>query len=570
MDGINIIEYLDNKLLEYRIRNNEIILANCPYCEIGNKKSFSHFYINQEKEVFYCQKCGAGGNYYKLLMDMGDISLITKAKERKYQRPKENCIFTASFKTEKYYKCYEKERFIDHEILNKYKVGVTTADGYLIIVYQYYDENNILFNRKYRDFSKEKMWTEKNAEHNFYGLQFIDFKKSHLLVCAGEDDCHSLVQLGFDNVVSIPYGDRNFSEQMSKITDKFQDIFILFDNDLSGQEGAKKFAEKAGLMKCQNIILPYKDARECLKYGLNHDDIMKFIGKAEYFKHDEIMKAIDYKEEFMKFINDEGRFIGKSIRIKSFNYIVGGLRPAELTILTGHTGRGKSTYAYNVTKWAEEVGFHCMILSFEGSLSPVIQKLIEIYSEEAIRVFCPIEHKTKSMQSKEWISKWFDKIDSKNIYFLNKKYIKEGYYDVNQLINVIECANKFFDINFFVIDHLHYFLKLSSERNPVQKIDESIRRIKQLTIKLDIHILLIVHPHMTDDNKKGETQKLGLNCVKGASSISQEADNFWVVCRKGEDNENFSRIEIKKNRSLGKLGFMDFKVLDNMNTFIEV
>jgi len=569
-NGIDLIEYLDSIGIPYKEHGDELIFQYCPYCEDSTKKGYDHFYFNQKKIVFKCQKCNAGGNLYKFMADRGDLSLITKARERKFIKPQENSMLTVSFKVENFYRWYQKERDIKFELLKKYKVGITTREGFIVIVYQYYDEHNVLFNRKYRDPEKEKIWTEKAAEHGFYGLQFIDFKKPHLLVCAGEDDCHALVQLGFDNVVSVPYGDSNYSQSMQKIADRFSQIFLLFDNDPSGQEGARKFATKAGITKCQNIMLPYKDARECLQNGLVYQDIMKVFNNAQYFAHDEIMKAGDFKEEFMKYINNEGRFIGKSLRIKSFNYIVGGLRNAELSILTGHTGRGKSTFAYNMIRWASEVGSKCMLLSFEGSLPPVVEKLIEVYSEEQIRRFCPIENRQKNMQSTKWVSDWYDKIDVRDIYFLNKKYVREGYYDIDRLGMVIDAAVKFFDVNFFVIDHLHYFLKLVNERNPVQKIDESIRRLKQWTIQHDIHILLIVHPHMTDDNKKGDSVKLGLNCVKGASSISQESDNFFIAYRREDDGKNYSKIEVKKNRSLGKLGAMEFRVLDNMNTFIEV
>ena len=52
------------------------------------------------------------------------------------------------------------------------------------------------------------------------------------------------------------------------------------------------------------------------------------------------------------------------------------------------------------------------------------------------------------------------------------------------MVNVIEYAVKFYDVKFFLIDHLHYFLQLSGEKNPVQVIDESVRKIKQLTERL--------------------------------------------------------------------------------------
>jgi len=133
---------------------------------------------------------------------------------------------------------------------------------------------------------------------------------------------------------------------------------------------------------------------------------------------------------------------------------------------------------------------------------------------------------------------------------------------------VIEYAVKFHDVNVICIDHLHYFLRISDAKNPTLKIDETVRQIKQWTEKYNIHIVLIVHPHMTQDDKKGNSQKLGLNCVKGAASISQESDNFWVIYRKGDDLEgNFARLEVLKNRSMGKLGTIDFEVLDNLNTY---
>ena len=563
-DTVDLIQYLDSTGIPYKVRGTEISLQHCPYCEDG-KGDYSHFYFNQQKQTFYCHKCGIKGNLYRFMLDRCDIAPITKAREISFVKPKDNKTFTSD--TTRFYEWFLKERGIKPEILERYKVGFTKENGNTRIVYQYFDQKGILFNRKYRTMDK-KFITEKGAESNFYGLQFIDHTKPHLLVCEGEDDLHALIQFGFDNVVSVPYGAGNYSPSMDKTISQFEQIYLLFDNDPKGQDGARNFAEKAGLPKCQNVILPFKDARECLLHGLTQDDIVKEISIAEYFKHDEIIKANDLREEFMAFISSEEKLTGRAIKIPWFNKIIGGIRLSEMTILTGHTGSGKSTFAYNLTRWAENVGFRCMIMSFENRLVSVITKLIEVYTGSCVRYFDEIERKYVLTQNKAWIEQEYDKLNEREIYFLNKsKHVKDGYYDIDRMGKVIEYAVKFHDVNFFVVDHLHYFLKISDAKNPVLKIDDTVRQIKQWTEKYNIHILLLVHPHMTQDDKKGKVQKLGLNCVKGASSISQESDNFWVISRKEENDLNLARLEVLKNRAIGKTGFIEFSVKENLNTF---
>ena len=565
MDGIDLVQYIESTGIPHKAHGAEIALHHCPYCEQG-KGDYSHFYFNQEKQTFFCHKCGIKGNLYRFMLDRGDIAPITKAREISFSRPKENKSFTSD--TTKFYEWYKKDRGIDPAVLKKYRVGFSKENGTTRIIYQYFDQKDILFNRKYRTMDK-KFSTEKDAESNFYGLQFVDSSKPYLLVCEGEDDCHTLAQMGFDNVVSVPYGAGNYSPSMDKMAQQFHEIFLLFDNDPKGQEGARNFAEKAGISKCQNVILPFKDSRDCMLNGLTQNDIAREIGRAEFFKHEEIVKANDLKEDFMAYIGSEEKLTGRPIKIPWFNKIVGGIRLSEMTILTGHTGSGKSTFAYNLVRWAEEVGFKCMVMSFENRLVSVILKLIDVYTGTQIRYYDEFEKKYILTKNKSWIEQEYDKLNSKDIYFLNKsKHVKDGYYDLDRMGHVIEYAVKFHDVNFFVVDHLHYFLKISDAKNPVLKIDDTIRQIKQWTEKYNIHILLLVHPHMTQDDKKGNVQKLGLNCVKGSSSISQESDNFWVISRKEDrDNGNLARLEVLKNRTIGKTGFIEFSVKENLNTY---
>ena len=204
MQSVDIRDYIRQKGFIFKTHGDEIVLQYCPYCEYQDEGNYSHFYFNTAKETFYCHHCGQKGNIFRFMIDQGD-SPVTKTKQIKYVRPKENPSITSN--TDEFYAWYEKERSICQYILKKYNVGFRKEKGSYCYIYQYYNEKGELFNRKYyipatKD-KKRNLWTEKDAEHGFYGLQFVDFSKKYLHICEGEDDCHALVQLGFDNVVSV-------------------------------------------------------------------------------------------------------------------------------------------------------------------------------------------------------------------------------------------------------------------------------------------------------------------------------------------------------------------------------
>lgn len=571
MRDIDLVQYLNSKGLAFKEKGDELALKYCWYCENEDEGDFSHFYFEKTKSVFFCHKCGARGNLFRFMADRGDFPPIMKAKARAFKRPLEQPSILAD--TKEFYEEYFDKRGIHPSVLTTYKVGCLHKSDGDYIVYQYYNNKGLLINRKYRHFSdKSKMWTEKDAEPGYYGAQFLNMDVKSLFVCEGEDDCHALVQMGLDNVVSVPLGATNYSPSMHETNELFETIYLLFDNDPTGQAGAKQFAEKAGLAKCKNVLLPFKDARECLLEKMDFESLEKELGKAKPYTSDEIVKANELKDLIISKLTHPEDFVGTPIEISAFNRIMGGIRLEEMDIVTGHTGRGKSTFVYNEAWWALRAGFKCLIMSFELPLDKVINKFIMIESGEILYVFDEKANKYIPVKTTEWTEEKLDILSELPLYFLNTKISgRKGYFDIHRMQSLIEYAIRFYGVNFIVIDHLHYFLKLSDSPNPVNVIDEAVRQIKQWTIQYGIHIVLVAHPHKTAD-KDGKLVELGLNSAKGASSIAQEADNFFIVSRPVEkDGETrlTAQVRIEKNRALGKTGKIVFDVAENLNKYIE-
>lgn len=551
----NLLEYLLNCGFQTRIKGQEIWMDHCPYCESPGKTS-DHFSFNQDKNVFHCVKCGESGTLYKFKLDRGDVNPFYNVKS--YKKPPDKQLSAP----DKFYEWYKRNRGIKKEILVKYKVMLENK----CIVYQYFENDGTLFNRKYKEISTGKVWQEKDAKHNFYGLHVNgNPDKKFCIIVEGEDDVHAMVQMGWENVYGLPSGAGSYTPEMDKFLNGYGLIYVALDCDQTGQKEAKRFAEKAGLHKCKNVIMPFKDARDCL---LNGVDIKKYIDQAKYFQHDTIRTIESAKPEYMDYIQNQQRLLGTMMPSEGINRVVGGIRAGETTLLLGHTGIGKTTFALNLMLWCQESELPVLLFPFEDKIVNVIRKLIEIITDEPTFSYSEIEQKNLLNNKPEWYEDQIDSLAKRKLYIFDKdKHHNMGYFDPQKIIETMRYAVKFYNIKVFCIDHLHYFLKLGNTRNPVYVIDETMRMFTTIAQELDVHILILVHAIKTQDKATGESRKLGINSAKGSGSIAQEAFNFWIIDR--DENNHGSIVEIRKNRTYGKTGTILYKVSENLNTYIE-
>ncbi len=563
--------------IDYRLNGSEAKLHHCPLCETSHnfRKPYGIFSINIDKGVFNCfhkKTCGEMGTLYSLMVKTGTIDPIRSIAKKTYKKPSPMPEILSE--TDKFYKWYEETRFIKKEILKKYGVGLYVKDNRKHIVYEYKELDSegkeSTFNRKFKGCTdKSVMWTEKGAKQGYYGLQHVDFKSdTNIYVCEGEDDAHALSQYGFPNVVSIPFGANNYSIEMEQINNKAQCIILFFDCDEAGQKGALSFAKKAGLGKCHNVILPFNDVRDCLKNGVESHVICKAMAEAKQFKNEEVSKASDYEEEAIDYVYGDHN-LGTMTGEKCFDKITRGIRMSELSILTGHSGHGKTTFAYNLTAWLISRGVPCLCMSFENKIVAIIKKMVAIMSQAVVSEFDDEKGKTTNIMPLETYKSNISTLNNLPLYFLNKDKESGGYYDIDKMETIIEYAVKYMNIKFFLIDHLHYFLNLSNSRNPTQLLDESVRRIKQWSERFGCHICLIVHP--AKPSGKSDS-KLSMYSGKGSSSIVQESDNFWIVYRVQKDDGSFySLFEEHKNREYGVRSESScmYEVMENKNSYVK-
>ena len=552
--------------IEFRTKGDEANLKFCPFCEGQDDGDFTHMSVNIIDGVYHCVKCDAAGTYKQLKNELGVGDNRNIFRSRQYIRPPQ---VDYSPKAETFYSEYASLRGIDEAVLRRFHVGETARDGKRIVIYSFINEKGVLVNRKYRSLTDKKtMWVERGAELIYYGQQLLKPQNIYgwLMVCEGEDDCHALYQMGFENVVSVPQGCKSYTPAMHKVNAKYDQIFLFYDADEKGQAGAEKFAEMAGMHKCYNVLLPKKDARDCLLAGIGKKEIEDLMAMAKRFEHDEIKKAEAFSDSLIAHYMNPNSSLGRQTGNRRFDKLLGGIRRGELTSCTGHTGTGKSTFALNLTVWLAKNNGHCLVISLENKMRQTIQKMVTINSKDSLFG----ENSNGFLvptKTPEWIRHEIKELSYMPIWFFDSEADKKGYFDIEKMETVIDYAVKFHSVEFVVLDHLEYFLKASGERK-VDLINETMRRLKNITRKLNVHICLLAHPSKTQD-KNGELAELGINGFKGASSIQQESDNIFILQKTAEGNKYQGRLKIEKNREMGKTGDVIFDVGTNMNSYTE-
>ena len=247
-----------------------------------------------------------------------------------------------------------------------------------------------------------------------------------------------------------------------------------------------------------------------------HDDLSKKLFDLQAgISTDTILKRpSDFREEILNPKGSTAMLTG----LQEFDRLIGGLRPNELTVVTGETSSGKTTFATAFLPYVlSQRGHPILIASFETKPGSIQRKTVQM------RMGYPFQDLSRSEREQG-----LDFIEGLPLYFIDAY----GQMGLKELKGSIFRARKKFGIELVVLDHLHFFLKYSGDQER-QAIDQALRDIKSWAMDLGIHILLIVHPtKLTYDNKV-----VHLNDLKGSSGLKQLPDNVLSIWRSRDGND---------------------------------
>src|SRR3990167_2250336 len=166
-----------------------------------------------------------------------------------------------------------------------------------------------------------------------------------------------------------------------------------------------------------------------------------------------------------------------------------GFEGGELTIVTGATKMGKTTFCQTITKNIADDGVRSLWFSYE---MPVRQFLAK-FGDNLPIFYLPQELKGR-------IIPWVES----RIWEAKLKY----------------------DIKAVFIDHLHFLVDLAKLRNPSLEIGAIVRGIKRIAMAHNIVIFLIAHL-----TKVKFDQEPTIDTVRDSSFIIQDSDSVLMIYR---------------------------------------
>jgi twinkle protein len=557
-----------------RRERDEIILRVCPLCKREPKsRTDRNFYINADTSVWHTYCCNQKGNLIVLKKMLGELDM-SKPSWSGYGTS-EAQRFTAKLKAargstwdkaklppigqaDRFHKrlmsgevpkaleyLHEVRKFNDATI-GIFKIGVAkrghckTCNGVATLepdgtcpqckgpIERPYEMISIPFfvggqlvNFKFRSIGEKRFERVADAPTTLFNTDCLGGEFRRVVICEAELDAMSMYQLGYHTVVAVAGATKNFDDDWVEALALFDEVLLAYDSDPAGEEGAGKAAAQLGRYRCRRVQFPLKDANECLQAGLPEEEIRACVEAAASYQVNQVKPFSEFADEVRAMKHSGPKLYGKQTRWREVNRILGGFRDGELTVVTGDTASGKTTWttclAWDMARGDIANGRDpsgVLIASFEVPIKDVARKLVCMELGKGFR----------DMSDPE-LDQGLATMGSMKLFFLDQY----GDIPLNDLRDAIEYGVRRYGLWMVVLDHLHFFIQCKPEEERFA-IDHTLRQLKLWALKLGIHLVLVVHPsklRVID----GREAKVELNDLKGSSEIKKTADSVIRIWR---------------------------------------
>ncbi|XP_040577676.1 twinkle mtDNA helicase [Lepeophtheirus salmonis] len=408
----------------------------------------------------------------------------------------------------------------------------------------------IFINPSSMSVEEENLFDSKNLEEErdenrllpfFHGFERMKDNTQEIVLVSSVLDSVALISQFKDIVpIALAEGTRSLPPEHLPFFEHLQKVKIWFPNEEvrfwdQGLLFAKKFGETRTEIMSKELMQPYKYLSKP-KGDAHFKDNFKnrmLPCKHEYVTTFEVLRE-DVKLEFMNFEKCQGT---KWKRFPALNETLKGFRRGELTVFSGRTGSGKTTFISEFSLDLCMRGINTLWGSFEVKNVRLAKMQLKQYSlvnfEENIDEF----------------DKWADDFQKLPMYYLTF----HGSNDIRLILDAMLHSVYVYDIGHVIIDNVQFMMGTSSLSRGLDRLNHQdliIEQFRKFATVHNVHVTLVIHP------RKDENDILTANSVFGGAKATQEADN--VIFLQTETSEVNSKqkkyLEIVKNRFSGDLG----------------
>ena len=327
--------------------------------------------------------------------------------------------------------------------------------------------------------------------------------------------------------------------------EQFDRIILWFPDTYRDQENLQSFARKLDLRRCwkvtcsqspQILLLNNSNNNNTNADDSKNDDLINSaIANCQHMSHDRIITFKDMRTELYHDLMNSKMNAGVPFtRFPALNEYLKGHRRGELTVFTGPTGSGKTTFLSELSLDLCLQGVKTLWGSFEIKNVRLLNTLMHQYAGFAVE-----KHMNKFV-------KWSEKFESLPLYFMSYY----GAQDLREVLKTIEYSVYAHDIEHVIIDNLQFMTSTlhasSATDDRFLVMDRAIAAFRRCASDLNIHITVVVHPRKENDGGALQTAS-----IYGSAKASQEADNVLILQRSDQ-----LQMQITKNRFSGTVGVL--------------
>jgi len=559
--------------ISFKESSEHVNIRECPFCHPikGKLDNMYKLSVSKQTGAFNCFRCNTRGNWWKLRRKLhGDnspsaasscIESVETVATNRFASVEKPVTLTRE-ELESYRHQYVKSyglrtymrdiRGINDDVAEKYSVGggrfKFMENGrwveQLCFTFPMTTDKGVVVRSKVRALeNKAHMQLHpRGGKWGLFGLHTVPDSAKEIILTEGEFDAMAAYQATGIPAVSLPNGASSLPVDILPMLERFDRIYLWMDDDNAGREGAATFTRKLGAKRCAVVktrggedVGP-KDANDALREGL---DLKQLLEKAGPPTNYSIVRFSDLLEDIYEEVKNPKRISGTQwSSLEGMNEILKGHRRGEFTVVSGHTGVGKTTLVGQYSLDLCMKGVRTLWGSFEINNVRMAKMLLGQYHYMKTGKYL----RGKDLTSLDEFREVTEGFSSLPLYFM-RFY---GSCPTAKVIETMEFANYVLDATHFVLDNLQFML--SGQARGASKFDlqdEAIIEFRKFATSNNSHITLVMHPR-----KENDEELLQTSSISGSAKATQEADNIILLQR----GDRYPFLEVRKNRFDGGVG----------------
>lgn len=527
----------------------------CPECSPNRrKKNDKCFSYNAVKEVGYCSHCEA--SFVK----------HTPFEKKDYIKP--------VFEFQNYTKLSDKlvkwfdSRGISQKTLIQMKISEKkewlpqTEKEVNCIVFPFFKDGE-LFNLKYRD-GKKNFKLSSGSELIWYNYDAL--KNKEVIIVEGEIDALSLIQSGFDNVISVPngasIGRMDYFDSSFEDMNKVKTFIIATDNDIKGVDLKNDLIRRLGIEKCKTVNLrQFKDINEVL-VSEGVESVQKTIKESKNIKLSDVYEVKDFQNEIDSYF-EHGLPQGLRIEIDALDDKI-RWQTGRFGVVTGAPSSGKSEFIdFVYSKLNVLHGWKLGYYSPESMPLPLhYSRIYEKFVGKKYQkgIITEVEKETG------------DEFINDNVYWV----APDKDFTTDEILARFEYLVKAKGCKAFVIDPFNR-IEQEAQHSDNERlfIKKTLGKMISFSKRTDSLLLLIAHPTKLRKMDDGKFPMPTMYDISGSADFWNMVDYGIAVRREQDDEskkfESYGQINVAKtkhNSTMGNTGLFEFRYNINNGRYI--